>query len=148
MKTKRMYFKEIDDEINNIDMNIFKIGENDFNKKFETLISNLQSSFKEKNTRTKYKINLNELNNKYPSSNEDDILIPIKYEYNSDKHEDSFIKKESSKKIYEKEDTNENRGKKNDVINIDNNNNSMENIDIFGEDKYPMEDEPILEPPT
>ena len=112
MKTKRMYFKEIDDEINNIDMNIFKIGENDFNKKFETLISNLQSSFKEKNTRTKYKINLNELNNEYPSSNDDDILIPIKYEYNSDKHEDSFIKKESSKKIYEKEDTNENREKK------------------------------------
>ena len=101
LKTKRIYFKELDDEINNIDTNIFQVGDKDLSKKFEKFSSNLQLS-NDKNYRTKYKLNPKELDYNFESS--DDIILPIKYEYKEDKNENySESKKESSKKLYEKE---------------------------------------------
>ena len=150
LKTKRIYFKELDDEINNIDTNIFQVGDKDLSKKFEKFSSNLQLS-NDKNYRTKYKLNPKELDYNFESS--DDIILPIKYEYKEDKNENySESKKESSKKLYEKEKReeidkelkNEIQEEKNEEQNIDD---KMENFDIFGEEKCPMDDEPILDPP-
>ena len=94
-KTKRIYFKELDDTFNNMDKSIFQIGgKNLFNKLNELIIEPSPSDGKI--FRTKFKLNKNCFDFNYNSL--DDIILPVEYEYGEYKQGNFYSKNLDTKK--------------------------------------------------
>ena len=156
LKAKRLYFKELDDQVNNMDKNIFQIGGKNLINKLNEVSKGSEPS-DGKIFRKKFRLNKKWLDFDYNSL--DDIILPFDYEYGEYK-QGNFIpanlKSEKTKnnidnnKIFDEFDEdledkekmkNKNEDKKEEKIknNVDKN--------IFEEEIIPSDDELIGKPP-
>ena len=99
---KKLYIKELEDEIKKIDINIFKICEKDLSLKLDEKVE-VEPPKDSKIYRTKYKLNKNSFN--FGFGTPEDIILPIKYEYG--RYEKGNFIQTKEKKINKFDDTDE-----------------------------------------
>ena len=166
-KTQTLYYKDLDNEINNID-------DNSFNLEIKGFLFGTNTNSKEPPQtdkvlyRTKYRFNPKVFDNDYESDS--NILLPFPYIYAQYKKgnflRSKTIKKNKKKPLkisdimkgitqYDEEEENESENEKaNELDNLKDgihqkrkNNLSPENAEIFFEERLPQDDEEIGQPP-